>query len=104
MSKTIYLAGKITGDPAYKAKFAAAAEKLAEMGYIVVNPALLPSVGFTYDQYMRMSCAMLDECQEICLLPDWVYSPGAIEEALRAMTKKMSVHHYNILVGGNACD
>lgn len=37
--KTVYLAGKITGDPFYRSKFYEAQKKLEEGGFIVVNPA-----------------------------------------------------------------
>lgn len=84
MEKTIYIAGKITGDPNYKEKFAAAQKRLEAAGYIVLSPAVLPSVGFEYEAYMRMSRAMLRECDEICMLPDWKESRGAMEEYLYA--------------------
>jgi len=45
--------------------------------FIVVNPALLPAEGFTWEAYMRMSGAMLAECAEVCFLPDWKESKGA---------------------------
>lgn len=39
----VYLAGKITGDPNYREKFAAAAKKLAERaGVTVISPAVTP--------------------------------------------------------------
>ena len=41
--RTLYLAGKITGDPYYFTKFYNAQKKLEEGGFIVVNPALLPA-------------------------------------------------------------
>lgn len=69
--RTLYLAGKITGDPYYFTKFYNAQKKLEECGFIVVNPALLPAEGFTWEAYMRMSGAMLAECAEVCFLPDW---------------------------------
>ena len=53
--RTLYLAGKITGDPHYFTKFYNAQKKLEEGGFIVVNPALLPAEGFTWEAYMRMS-------------------------------------------------
>ncbi len=85
--KTVYLAGKITGDPLYRSKFHDAERVMQDMGFIVVNPAMLPSGGFTYEQYMRMTSAMLDECESICLLPDWKESNGAMYEHGRAAAK-----------------
>ena len=38
----VYIAGKITGDPNYKGKFAAEAEKIRAAGHIAMNPAELP--------------------------------------------------------------
>lgn len=78
--ETVYLAGKITGDPFYRSKFYDAQKKLEEGGFIVLNPALLPSEGFTYEAYIRMSSAMLDECEAACFLSDWIDSNGAIYE------------------------
>ena len=43
--RTLYLAGKITGDPYYFTKFYNAQKKLEEGGFIVVNPAHLPAEG-----------------------------------------------------------
>lgn len=75
--RTLCLAGKITGDPYYFTKFYNAQKKLEEGGFIVVNPALLPAEGFTWEAYMRMSGAMLAECAEVCFLSDWKESKGA---------------------------
>lgn len=75
--KTLYLAGKITGDPFYFSKFYEAQRKLEEGGFLVANPAFLPSEGFTWEAYMRMSGAMMNECAEVCFLPDWKDSKGA---------------------------
>ena len=82
--ETVYLAGKITGDPFYRSKFYEAKKNLEEGGFIVLNPALLPSEGFTWEAYMRMSSAMLDECAAACFLPDWIDSRGATFEFGRA--------------------
>lgn len=38
MATKIYIAGKITGDPDYKAKFEAAAEAYKKKGYTVLCP------------------------------------------------------------------
>lgn len=83
--KTVFISGKISGDPDYKQKFARVAAKLESDGYIVVNPAMLPSNGFSYAAYMRMAFAMLDECDAVYFLADWESSPGAQREHIRAM-------------------
>jgi hypothetical protein len=38
----VYIAGKITGDPHYRAKVAAAELGLKAFGHTVMNPAILP--------------------------------------------------------------
>ena len=78
--KTVYLAGKITGDPKYRSKFRAAAQMLELSGFAVVNPATLPPSGFEYAAYIRMSAAMLVECEAVCFLNDWEDSAGARDE------------------------
>ena len=50
----VYLAGKITGDPNYREKFAAAAKKLEERaGVTVISPAVTPE-GLKKADYMRI--------------------------------------------------
>lgn len=75
----VYLAGKISGDPQYRKKFARAAAMLEKQGYIVLNPASLPP-GLDYESYMRIDAAMMAEADIICFLPDWEKSPGAQRE------------------------
>ncbi|MDR0936164.1 MAG: DUF4406 domain-containing protein [Oscillospiraceae bacterium] len=77
---TIYIAGKITGDPGYIRKFTDAQLKLMTYGYTVLSPSILPSSGFSYDAYIRMSEAMLVECDEVYFLNDWKESLGAQRE------------------------
>ena len=96
--KTIYLAGKITGDPNYAEKFCDAEGALVNMGYVVLNPALLPPEGFEYDAYMRMSYAMLKECDAVCFLPDWMESNGAMKEFEQARRKGKTILSYDYLV------
>ena len=83
--ETVYLAGKISGDPNYREKFAAAAQELEAAGLIVLNPAVLPKEGFSWEAYMRISLAMLDECETVFFLPDWKNSRGATWEYGRAL-------------------
>lgn len=92
--KTVYLAGKITGDPLYRDKFYVAAAELEKAGFAVINPATLPANGFCYAAYMRISTTMLDECEAICLLPDWKSSEGAVHEYNRAALLKKEIFFY----------
>lgn len=92
--ETVYLAGKITGDIFYRSKFHEAQIKLEEGGFIVVNPAILPSEGFTWEAYMRMTGAMLNECVAVCFLPDWMESKGARYEYGEAITKEKRIFFF----------
>lgn len=76
MKQKAYIAGKITGDPEYRKKFASAQEELERQGYIVLNPALLPE-GMATSDYMRICMAMLDTADVVFFLPGWVDSEGA---------------------------
>lgn len=77
----IYIAGKITGDPYYKAKFARAAADIADAGHTPINPAMQPE-GMTNADYMRISFAQLDSADAVAFLPDWEDSQGARIEHL----------------------
>ena len=73
----IYIAGKITGDKKYRAKFREAAKAMEAMGHIVLNPAILP-VGLEERDYMRITLAM-DTCSLNRLISgtrvlDWMYA------------------------------
>lgn len=89
----LYLAGKITGDPNYKAKFAEAAKALRSAGYSVMNPAELPD-GFDYPDYMKICAAMIEVCDATCLLPDWTESDGAKFEYGHTIAVKKRVWKY----------
>ncbi len=75
----IYIAGKISGDPNYEAKFKAEADNLEEQGHIVLNPATLPP-GLTPEDYMKICFAMIDAAELVVFLPDWINSGGAMLE------------------------
>ena len=88
----VYLAGKITGDPGYRAKFRAARERVEWMGHIALDPSVLPE-GMETADYMRICTAMLDSADAIGLLRDWADSPGAkCEMALAQYLGKRIIH------------
>ena len=72
----VYRAGKITGDPGYRDKFAAVEIQLFHHGHTVLNPAELPS-GMSREDYMRICFAMIDVADEVVFLPDAAESAGA---------------------------
>ena len=81
----LYIAGKITGDENYRAKFRAEADRLEALGHVVLNSAILPD-GLAEADYMRLCFAMLDCADAAAFLPDWEESAGAAVE--RAYCKR----------------
>ena len=78
--KTVYIAGAISSDPNYKAKFAAAkAQLLASGAARVLNPAELPE-GWAYQEYMAHCMLMVQRAEMIVALAGWQQSPGATAE------------------------
>lgn len=74
--KVVYISGPITGVENYREIFKQAEDDLAALGYIALNPAVLPG-GMTNAQYLRIDMAMLDCADAIVLLPGWGCSDGA---------------------------
>lgn len=81
MLKTkIYIAGKITGDPNYKEKFANMESELLKMpGTVIINPAKLPQ-GLTPADYARICFAMIESSNIVVFAPDYKESQGALLE------------------------
>ena len=74
----IYIAGKITGDPDYVAKFARIEKQLLDKGHAVMNPAWIGnSAEFDYDDYIAISSAMQKTCDAAFFISDWKESNGA---------------------------
>ena len=71
----IYIAGKITGDPDYKSKFAALQAELEAKNFIVLNPAVLPK-GLSDADYMRICFAMIDCANTVMFLDGYEKSKG----------------------------
>lgn len=72
----IYIAGAITNDPLYKAKFEGAEAAFTKGGHIVLNPANNPR-GLTNAEYMRIDFAMIDAADLVYFLSDSSQSEGA---------------------------
>ena len=63
----MYIAGSITNDENYRAKFDAVEKHMVSLGYIVFNPALSPD-GLTYREYINLGLNMLMQCDCICII------------------------------------
>ena len=94
--KTVYLAGKITNDPDYKENFKEAEDYFNSLGgYVVLSPTILPDKGFEYYAYIRMSMAMLNECEAVCMIPGWHESQGAKSEYEYATTMGREIFYFD---------
>lgn len=96
----IYIAGKITGDKEYKAKFRTVARDLEAKGHTVLNPATLPA-GLTDGDYMRITLAMLEASDLALFLPDYQESAGALVEwAWCQYVGKQTCYDLDVFGGG----
>lgn len=96
VNQKVYISGKITGTNDYLQRFATAEKELKDQGYQVVNPAYegtkLPE-NATYDDYMKLSFALLKGCDVIYMLNGWKESPGANREYGYALAKGMEIKY-----------
>lgn len=84
----VYIAGKITGDPAYQIKFNHAKNQLEFQGHKVINPAMLPE-GLWPESYMPINLAMIEAADAVCFIGDWWDSRGArLERAYAEYQRK----------------
>jgi hypothetical protein len=86
MKKTIYISGKITGDPGYFGKFHEEELRLARLGYFTANPTkIVHSQKIEWSTAMKIVLREMLLCDGVSLLPDWSESKGAqIEKWLAA--------------------
>lgn len=92
--RRIYIAGPMTGHPEHNfPAFHAAAERLHEAGWEVVNPA--DNFGGRTDlprsSYLRADVVLLLQCDALAMLPGWETSPGAKLEYLLARQLQLPV-------------
>lgn len=85
----IYIAGKISGAPGYRKKFAAAADHLRRIGYEPVNPC--DNKAKDYKGFIDAGMRMLMECDAIYMLDDWKHSKGARLEQKYAHVTRMKI-------------
>ena len=102
MKPKIFISGKITGDPNYKAKFAAAEAFYKKKGYTVLNPAVLPGDMQPAD-YMRICFAMIDTADAVAFLPDYHRSPGAELELNYCCYIEKNIHHFEDDINPGPC-
>ncbi|GAB6393607.1 MAG: DUF4406 domain-containing protein [Treponematales bacterium] len=91
MKPRLYLSGKITGDPNYKAKFRAAQVLLEQAGYRVGNPASLDMPEEAWKAAMRKALILMLTCDGVALLDDWRDSRGARLEISLALSMDIAV-------------
>ena len=86
---TVYVAGKIGGNPDFRTDFARARERLWREGWPrVITPDILSILDLEYEQYMAICTAMIDVSEAVYMLGNWKESPGAIRERFYAMSKE----------------
>lgn len=77
----VYIAGKITGDANYYAKFHAAQDQLQlEYGWnywSIVNPVEMVPQGWPWWRQMVRCLRLVAGCKVVVMLPDWTQSRGA---------------------------
>ena len=113
MKKKLYLVGAIASDPNYYEKFARSEEFFKAQNYEVFNPARLidiPEHAAFYEankhdpekisEYFLALCfPMLDQCDELFIHCDWMYSDGSMKEIIRGQkAKKIMTFQKKIII------
>lgn len=93
----IYIAGKITGNEDFRAEFKFRQMLIESEGHIVLNPAELPK-GLEHQEYMHICYSMIDVCDAVSFLDNWVDSPGANMEYQYASKKGKELIFSNVTI------
>lgn len=77
-----YIIGAVTGldTEEVRNKFAAAEERLKNMGMVPVNPINFVPENLAWEPAMKMCIKALVECDAVFLLSDWQQSKGGVLE------------------------
>ncbi len=90
----VYLSGAITGDPAYKSKFAKGANRLRQLGWTVFNPAACNLEDWDEGRILAYELEwILTQADAIALLPGWENSRGVKLELAAAEFKRLEIIH-----------
>ena len=90
----VFISGKMTGEPNYnREKFNEVEAELKEKGFIVLNPAVLPT-GLKHEEYMSICYAMIDVCDMVVMLSGWEHSKGAMMERGYAIANNKAVNEW----------
>ncbi len=96
MSKTIYIAGQISGLPREQVtdKFNRVASELSAQGFNVVSPVSITQRGKSWEEAVRNDIKNMLECDEVHLLPCWQESRGARLERDIALRLGMQIVYH----------
>lgn len=89
----VYISGPITGTKDYFERFQKAEQYFRQQGCEVINPAEvmrpLPE-STTWEEYMKVAIALLEQCGMIFMLKGWQKSRGAAIE--REHAYRLNIH------------
>ena len=90
----IYIAGKITGNPDAKRRFAAAEELLQAEGHETINPYKLGEVlpEMDHGEILHICFSIIDTADAVFFQRNWKESPGACMEYGYAIAKGKAVY------------
>lgn len=98
-NKSIYISGKITGDPNYYLKFHAAQDYLEVVQgwnyWSIVNPVEHCNPEWPWWRCMAKDLRLLLKCRHVAMIPGWEESRGArIEHRVARLLKKEIIYLY----------